>query len=486
MRELSTALAQVAKRAAFTKAQEANIGLASSSPDRSLPCPICGDEVCRCADDKRPLPGRSSKKRFVPDSEAHGHDAARLVDPEAYDATEQQFAASLEQTHRPARRFVVEEVAPEPSKQENIPVLAASSAPGAKPGVSIPQRTAHPPASPTEVRSEAGTHLPQPVPTTDTTPKSEAAAQKCGDQIPPSGSSGQEVLAGHHDLAAWRQEVAERLGRYQARRGAQESRYPSLRLKFESEPTPSKDSAAPEGSTVPSFADGATSAAAAKRAPAPPAGESGAQTAPDATRVIHFPRPSATSPPQPLNELAEPVLDRPRIVEAPEVAPVPPALGGMLIEAEEEPKHDRRPGFEIPLRPASMSVRMFAAGLDMVLVVFAAVLFGYVFFSMVDVPVPRGTAVVCGFAFGVIFWAGYQYLLLVYSGTTPGLQLAGLRLSRFDDTPASQRSRRWRALASVLSLLSLGLGYAWCFLDEDQLCWHDRITGTYLSPQAPD
>jgi len=25
------------------------------------------------------------------------------------------------------------------------------------------------------------------------------------------------------------------------------------------------------------------------------------------------------------------------------------------------------------------------------------------------------------------------------------------------------------------------LGYAWCFFDEDQLCWHDRITRTYMA-----
>ena len=30
---------------------------------------------------------------------------------------------------------------------------------------------------------------------------------------------------------------------------------------------------------------------------------------------------------------------------------------------------------------------------------------------------------------------------------------------------------------------SLGMGYAWVFLDEDVLCWHDRITHTYLAPR---
>ena len=34
------------------------------------------------------------------------------------------------------------------------------------------------------------------------------------------------------------------------------------------------------------------------------------------------------------------------------------------------------------------------------------------------------------------------------------------------------------------------MGYVWVLLDEDALCWHDRITHTYLAPKkrgtAPD
>jgi hypothetical protein len=28
------------------------------------------------------------------------------------------------------------------------------------------------------------------------------------------------------------------------------------------------------------------------------------------------------------------------------------------------------------------------------------------------------------------------------------------------------------------------MGFAWVFLDEDALCWHDRITHTYLAPKG--
>ena len=84
-----------------------------------------------------------------------------------------------------------------------------------------------------------------------------------------------------------------------------------------------------------------------------------------------------------------------------------------------------------------------------------------------------------------MFWALYQYLLIVYAGRTPGLSAAGLELACFDGRPARRSLRRWRVLASYLSAASLGMGYAWVFLDEDALCWHDRITHTYLAHGKP-
>jgi uncharacterized RDD family membrane protein YckC len=82
-----------------------------------------------------------------------------------------------------------------------------------------------------------------------------------------------------------------------------------------------------------------------------------------------------------------------------------------------------------------------------------------------------------------LFWAAYQYLLVVYAASTPGLRAAGLELARFDGTSTSRSLRRWRVLAAWLSAVSLGMGYAWVFLDEDGLCWHDRITHTYVAPK---
>ncbi len=202
-------------------------------------------------------------------------------------------------------------------------------------------------------------------------------------------------------------------------------------------------------------------------------------------KVLEFPR-SLTLPSRPLDELAEPVFDRPRILEVPDVTPPPPALGGILIEPVEDKIEEKRPGFEIPLQAARMSRRLAAAAVDGFIVLAAFVLFAYIFFRVTAIIPPLPLTIEAALILSGVLWAGYQYFALVFTGTTPGLKLAKLQLNRFDGNAVPRRLRYWRVLASALSAVSLGLGYAWCFLDEDQLCWHDRITRTYMAPTNQD
>jgi uncharacterized RDD family membrane protein YckC len=194
-------------------------------------------------------------------------------------------------------------------------------------------------------------------------------------------------------------------------------------------------------------------------------------------RLIEFPR---YSPPvSSADELAEPVVERPRIVEVPEVVSAAPALGGIILEPEESDT-GKRPEFEIPLQTPNMARRIAAGAVDGLIVLAACVLFAYIVLKLTAFipPLSQLLGLVSGIA--GTFWAGYQYLLLVHTGSTPGLRLVHLRLSHFDGSSVPRPVRRWRVLASILSAASLGLGFAWCYLDEDALCWHDRITRTYL------
>ncbi len=178
-------------------------------------------------------------------------------------------------------------------------------------------------------------------------------------------------------------------------------------------------------------------------------------------------------------------MERPRILEVPEVAPPPPALGGILIEPVPVREAEKRLGIDIPLQSAPLGLRLVASLIDGVIVAAASALFGFIFWKVTSFRPPRLQMISLAGAIPGLLWAAYQYLLIVYSGSTPGLRAARLELARFDGTPATRSLRRWRVLASYLSAASLGLGYAWLFLDEDALCWHDRITHTYLAPRKP-
>jgi len=203
-------------------------------------------------------------------------------------------------------------------------------------------------------------------------------------------------------------------------------------------------------------------------------------------KIIEFPGFAWGPPMPPPDQLAEPVSERPRILEVPEVVPPPPALGGITMEAAEHPEAEKRPGIDIPLQSAPLGRRLVAALVDGVIIAAASALFGFIFWKITAVRPPL--VQILGLAAGIscLFWAAYQYLLIVYSASTPGLRVAGLELARFDGTSTSRALRRWRVLAACLSAVSAGMGYAWVFLDEDALCWHDRITHTYLAPGRRD
>jgi len=407
------------------------------------------------------------KPRFEPDAQSGVNDgpSPTLIDPEAYDASEQTFAASLEQTlsGRPPR-FVVED------------------------------ETSEGPAE-----TAAGKRLQEQEQEQEQEEEASAADAQPSGEVK---SSAVEDSAAR-DPESWRREVAARVSHYRARRRPREPRYPSLQLKFESESvwgdplTEAPLADPPVWPTPVSVGEPLAPSPAAPHAveslqpgPGPRIRLAEAADYPRArfaatneatAKVIEFA--SYSAPPRPFDELAEPVLERPRIIEAPELAPPRPALGGISIEPVEESANDRRPGFEIPLRAAPMGRRVLAAGIDAVLVMASIAAFTYIFFRITS-QVPS-LAKVAGTAFFLAgaCWSAYQYLLLVYSGATPGLKLARLELQRFDGDPVPRRIRRWRVLASVLSAVSLGLGYAWCLLDEDELCWHDRITRTYMAPR---
>jgi len=323
-------------------------------------------------------------------------------------------------------------------------------------------------------------------------PTSGEAAAQADDSRIESAAAAAGVTGFEPDGEYWRREVAARLQRYRARRKPHSPRYPSLFLPFDSAESWSRPSPVNEASHAGSVAVPAAAALACAHSldqreetesvETPRILEYQASMAEEAeysAKVIEFPR-SAAVPLFHGDELAEPILDRPRIVEAPEVLPPPPALGGILMEPATNRDPEKRASADLLLPSASLGRRMLAGLLDGLVLIGALAAFGGIFLwvnpKLPPVPVLAAAVIVVG----VVLWAAYEFLFLVYTGSTPGLLLARLRLARFDGSPANRRTRRWRVLASYLSAFSLGLGYLWGVLDEDGLCWHDRITRTHV------
>jgi uncharacterized RDD family membrane protein YckC len=200
------------------------------------------------------------------------------------------------------------------------------------------------------------------------------------------------------------------------------------------------------------------------------------------TNVIEFPRPASFEQPC-FDGLAEPIFDKPRILDVPETVAnaAPASLANVALEAEET--DDALPltaEFDIPLQGAPWPQRCSAALLDGLVVVVATDGFAMIVARFTTgIPHTRA-ALAMAVLVPFVFWAVYQYLFLVYAGSTPGMQMAHLQVSTFEGEWTPRGLRRWRALVMMLSGASLGLGFLWALFDEDNLCWHDRMTRTYL------
>jgi uncharacterized RDD family membrane protein YckC len=419
-----------------------------------MSCPRCGDNChCSSSENRRPTP------RFVPSfaglpSNADGKKAGAEVLPETSNQAEQP-GHEIGPTSSPRARFVVRapsvDILPEVAEtSEQATTISASTAlTGSN--------------EETSSRSE--------------TPESGLPGDLAN------GSAPVEPIAQTplpENAPEWRKELANRLQTYHSRRRRRPPRYPSLNLKFESpqRAVPARNTESVHASGAYAVMPTVEAVATATLSDTVPVAEPEPEFAPaEFSNVIEFPRPLIPPPPPP-DQLAEPILDKPRILEAPETVPKQVPLGGIVLEPQEAPVS---PSLELPLQVAPLSARIMAAAIDAVVVLVASAMFAVIVSQLSPIKLPQHPLPVLLLLLPAGLWVIYQYLLLTFAASTPGLHLARLQLNRFEGGTPSRRLRRWRAVAMALSGVSLGLGFLWSFLDEDTLCWHDRITHTYLT-----
>jgi uncharacterized RDD family membrane protein YckC len=132
------------------------------------------------------------------------------------------------------------------------------------------------------------------------------------------------------------------------------------------------------------------------------------------------------------------------------------------------------------LRQAPIVRRLAAALVDGVLI--AAALLGSALAAVASVggPLPAGIAKISALSGLLLAGLLYQTIFLILDNATPGMRCANLSVRAFDGRSPSRAQLSRRLGALLLSVLPMGLGVAWVLFDDDHLCWHDRLSKTYL------
>jgi uncharacterized RDD family membrane protein YckC len=312
------------------------------------------------------------------------------------------------------------------------------------------------------------------------------------------------------DDESWRNEVSSRIQNYKARRRRSLGDDESLSFNFEStagnhvflrperEPEPESVVATePEPDPIATYYAHPYATAPSIEPEYEPVAEpefaepdmpmfAAAPVAQETAKLILFPKPPMMQE-APADQLAEPVFDVPRIVEAPEATEqvmVP------LADITLQPDHREdacvpyiEPVLELPRPVASTAHRFCAEFADLLIVMVGTFLFGIIAARLGATPVLADMKLLIGTTVVVaaIFWSTYKYVFLVHGAITPGMRLAHVKLVNFEGAAPSTVRRRVRALAMLLATFPLGLGILWSFVDPYRLCWHDRISKTYVT-----
>src|SRR6516225_2152000 len=192
------------------------------------------------------------------------------------------------------------------------------------------------------------------------------------------------------DSEAWRDELSARLNRYRSRRKAPPPRYPSLQLPLGPAATVLKTPVLehttshaleplPLSLSVPEAENEISRPQPQQLPEAPPLSPHVPQ---GGAKIIEFPGFAWGPPPPPPDQLAEPIIDQPRILEVPDLAPPPPALGGITIEPARAAEPERRLGVDVPLQSVPFGRRLAAAVIDGIIIGAAAGVFGLIFWKI--------------------------------------------------------------------------------------------------------
>ena len=171
-----------------------------------------------------------------------------------------------------------------------------------------------------------------------------------------------------------------------------------------------------------------------------------------------------------------------------EAAPVwnRPEWSGIKLDAQPEEESSAAAQAQVALAAAPaielapLSRRLLAWFVDATLIMAALIGAGAVSaHNAAALPGPRemGISAAFGFLAAVVL---YELMFLTFARATPGMRYAQIALTTLSNEQPSREQRQRRLAVMALSVLPVGLGLLWSLFDEERLCWHDRLSQTYL------
>ena len=145
------------------------------------------------------------------------------------------------------------------------------------------------------------------------------------------------------------------------------------------------------------------------------------------------------------------------------------------------------PRLELQTFPLAPVGRRFLAGIaDGLILLIGAGLFALIFWRAGGhlTLVPLNLAIVALIA--VIFVFAYFGLFTALTFSTPGLTWMGIEVRNMEGSPPLLAESFLRAFGYLVSISAFFLGFLWALVDSDGLTWHDRISGSFLTPMRQE
>lgn len=137
-------------------------------------------------------------------------------------------------------------------------------------------------------------------------------------------------------------------------------------------------------------------------------------------------------------------------------------------------------------RPAGFWIRAAAFVVDLVIIWFVQLSFGFIARLRYGVEIERTWSLRAAVVFfTLLFMAAYTTFLHAWLGQTVGKSLAGVRVVATDGRGLTVGPALLRHLGYCVSLVPFGFGYIMAGLRRDKRALHDLIAGTRVERMPP-